>query len=123
MVERDFDELKNQVCQFHEKRTSMGEYNKLPGMMEMSLVLEAAEVLELTKFGFDGDKEKYASELADLMIYLMVLSDNKGIDLFEATLEKVKKNEERFPVENFQGTAEDFPHQYWEQKKKNGERK
>jgi len=118
---RSFDELRDQVVQFHKDRPSMDEYNKRPAVIEMALVLESAEVLELAKFGLD-ETEKYASELSDVLIYLIILADNKGVDLFQATIDKVELNKVRMEIKNFQGGGDNFSTQYWENKKRNGER-
>ena len=47
-------------------------------------------------FSLDIARPDLASELADIFIYLLKLSDQLGIDLEEAFRTKLKYNEERF---------------------------
>ncbi len=77
----------------------------------LSLVLEAAEVLEhfqwkspkeVEEHGKEN-KEELADELADVAMYLFELSDNLGIDLSKAMLNKMKKNSLKYPVHKAKG--------------------
>lgn len=79
--------------------------------MAVSLVLEAAELLEHfqwtskeegEKYGQDN-KEAIAEEMADVAIYLFELADNLGIDVIDAIEKKLKKNAEKYPVEKAKG--------------------
>ena len=82
----------------------------------LSLVLEAAEVLEHFQWKSPADVEKYGSEckdeladeLADVAVYLFELADNLGIDLFKAIEVKMKKNAEKYPVEKSRGRSEKY---------------
>lgn len=61
--------------------------------LAISLVLEASEVLEHFQWGENApSQDELASELADVMLYLMQLSSLAGIDLEKAVLEKLKVN-------------------------------
>ena len=64
--------------------------------LAISLVIEAAEVLE--HFQWNGkvdDKDALASELADVMLYLLQLGSLNDIDLGQAVMDKLGKNYER----------------------------
>ena len=53
-----------------------------------------------------NDKEKMseiADEMADVLSYLLVLSSALKIDLSKAFLAKMKKNEQKYPVETYRG--------------------
>lgn len=61
--------------------------------LSISLVLEASEVLE--HFQWDDaldDKDAFAEELADVLLYLLQLASLSEIDLGEAVLRKLDKN-------------------------------
>jgi NTP pyrophosphatase (non-canonical NTP hydrolase) len=61
-----------------------------------SLAIEAAEVLEHYQWGDQTkDKDALAAELADVMLYLLQLADVSGIDLEQAVLEKLVRNQSR----------------------------
>jgi NTP pyrophosphatase (non-canonical NTP hydrolase) len=67
-----------------------------PKNLAISLVLEAAEVLEHFQWREDiRDKEALASELADVLLYLMQIASISGIDLGEAVMTKLKVNYSR----------------------------
>lgn len=79
--------------------------------MALSLVLEAAEVLEhfqwkspkeVDKYGA-ACKDKIADELADVAMYLFELTDNLGINLSDAIEQKLIKNAKKYPVEKAKG--------------------
>jgi NTP pyrophosphatase (non-canonical NTP hydrolase) len=67
-----------------------------PKNLAISLVLEASEVLEHFQWGEDsGDKAELASELADVMLYLLQLASVSDIDLGQAVLDKLETNYRR----------------------------
>lgn len=64
--------------------------------LAISLVLESGEVLEHFQWSdTPKDKEALASELADVLLYLMQLASLSEIDLGEAVLQKLKVNYNR----------------------------
>jgi NTP pyrophosphatase (non-canonical NTP hydrolase) len=79
--------------------------------MALSLMLEAAEVLEHFQWKSVQEidkhaeqcKEEIADELADVAMYLFELADNLGIDLPKAIEQKIKKNVEKYPIDKAKG--------------------
>ncbi|HLD70119.1 MAG TPA: nucleotide pyrophosphohydrolase [Candidatus Omnitrophota bacterium] len=77
----------------------------------LSLVLEAAEVLEHFQWKSPAQvdqhgaecKDEIADELADVAVYLLELADNLEIDLSKAIELKMKKNALKYPVEKARG--------------------
>jgi NTP pyrophosphatase (non-canonical NTP hydrolase) len=64
-----------------------------PRNIAISLVLEAAEVLEHFQWSDTSHKaEEIPGELADVALYLLQLSSVLGIDLEQAILAKLEKN-------------------------------
>lgn len=64
-----------------------------PKNLAISLVLEAGEVLEHFQWGEDlDDKEAFAEELADVMLYLLQIASITEVDLSEAVMKKLKRN-------------------------------
>lgn len=64
--------------------------------LAISLVLEASEVLEHVQWSETvKDKEAFASELADVFLYLLQLASLNGVDLAAATLTKLETNARR----------------------------
>ncbi len=79
--------------------------------LALSLVLEAAEVLEHFQWKKPEEveshavkcKEEIADELADVACYLFELADNLKIDLPAAIESKLKKNALKYPVAKSKG--------------------
>lgn len=79
--------------------------------LALSLVLEAAEVLEHFQWKKAEDldahaqkhREEIADELADVACYLFELADNLKIDLPQAVEKKMAKNALKYPVEKSKG--------------------
>lgn len=84
--------------------------------LSLSLVLEAAEVLEHFQWKTDKEadrhvkknKEKLADELADVGIYLLQLADKSGVDITKAIESKMTKNAEKYPIEKSKGSAKKY---------------
>ena len=81
--------------------------------MALSLVLEAAELLEHFQWKSPEEVEQHAKsskdeiseELADIAMYLFELADNLGINLSEAIEKKLTKNNQKYPIEKAKGVA------------------
>ncbi len=67
-----------------------------PKNLAVSLVLEASEVLEHFQWGDStADKTELASELADVLLYLLQIASLHEIDLGQAVMDKLKVNDGR----------------------------
>lgn len=81
----------------------------------LSLNLEASELLELSQWKSERDFEEEVSEAAmqqrlreecaDVFLYLLLIAERAGIDLQQAAAEKIKANDEKYPVEKSRGNA------------------
>jgi NTP pyrophosphatase (non-canonical NTP hydrolase) len=84
----------------------------------VSLNLEAAELLELTQWKSDaemaaltqdeGAREALRDECADVLLYLLLIADQAGIDLEAAARAKLAKNEAKYPVEKSYGSSRKY---------------
>lgn len=80
----------------------------------VSLNLEAAELLELTQWKSDAEvaaipsdpqaAEALRDECADILLLLLLVADKAGIDLIDAAQAKLRKNEDKYPVEKAYGS-------------------
>ncbi len=67
-----------------------------PRNLAISLALEAAEVLEHVQWQEEpANRDEFASELADVALYLLQLASLSGIDLEDAILDKLAYNYQR----------------------------
>ncbi|MFA6522440.1 MAG: nucleotide pyrophosphohydrolase [Patescibacteria group bacterium] len=82
-----------------------------PKDLSISLVLEAGEVMEHFQWKnpkeiedyVKSDKEHIADELADVLYWVLLMSHDLKIDLLKAVEKKLKKNEEKYPIEKAKG--------------------
>ena len=71
-----------------------------------SLIIEAAELLELYQWGNEVENiERLKEELADVMIYALLLANRYKLDVEDIILKKIKKNAEKYPVKKAYGSA------------------
>lgn len=68
---------------------------QVPRNLAISLVLEASEVLEHFQWGEEAPASELADELADVALYLLQLASVSGIDLEQAILDKLARNQRR----------------------------
>ncbi|MDD5299950.1 MAG: nucleotide pyrophosphohydrolase [Gallionella sp.] len=84
-----------------------------PKNLSMALMVEVAELMEHFQWLTEAqsaelspeDKQAVAEELADILLYLVRLSDKLGVDLREAALLKLEKNALKYPAEQVRGSA------------------
>jgi NTP pyrophosphatase (non-canonical NTP hydrolase) len=107
-------ELQAKVVAFRDERDWQQFHN--PKDLALSLVLESAEVLEHFQWrnGQEIDqrvadnKADIAEELADVLWYLLLLSDGMDINLAEAIQNKLAKNVERYSVDKAKGNHKKY---------------
>ncbi len=88
-----------------------------PKNLSMALMVEAAELMEHFQWLTEAqsaelppdDRQAVGEELADILLYLVRLSDRLGIDLRAAALHKLEKNAARYPAEQVRGSAKKRP--------------
>ena len=83
--------------------------------LAISISLESSELLEIFQWDKAEDidlklkkkriKEKISDEVADIMLYLLRFSDLAKIDIEKCCLEKIKKNEKKYPVSLCKGKS------------------
>ena len=99
----ELDDLKQKLRDFAARRD--WQHFHTPKNLAMALVAEAAEVVEhfqwLTAAQSEAldpaRRQEVALELADVLLYLVMLADHLDIDLVEAGHRKIALNETRFP--------------------------
>lgn len=87
-----------------------------PKNLNMALMVEVAELMEhfqwLTEAqsnNLDAAKKAVvAEELADILLYLVRLSDKLEVDLLDAALRKLEKNAVKYPAEQVRGSAKKY---------------
>lgn len=98
--------LKTEIVKFTADR-DWDQYHS-PENLAKSISIEAGELLECFQWSSDYKKEEVIDELADIVNYCILLSDKLNVDLEEIVLNKLKKNEEKYPVEKSKGKSDKY---------------
>lgn len=105
----DIDKLTERIKEFCEER----DWKKYHNMKDLaiSLNLEAAEVLEHFQWKSEEEvreyvkthKEDIGEELSDVLYWVLLMGKNLEVDISDAFEKKMRKNEEKYPVEKIKG--------------------
>ena len=87
-----------------------------PKNLSMALMVEAAELMEHFQWLTEAQSaellpdglQAVGEELADILLYLVRLSDKLDINLREAALLKLEKNAAKYPAEQVRGSAKKY---------------
>ena len=101
-------EIQDKLARFAEER----DWNQFhsPKNLVMALTSEVGELNELFQWlteeqSNNVDKDEVRQEIADIIIYLLRLSDMLDIDIEEAVKEKIEINAKKYPVDLAKGNA------------------
>ena len=105
------EETIQKILQFRDDR-DWKQYHT-PKDLAISISLEAAELLEVfqwsgTDVSNEGKQEKIKEELADVLNYCVLMADACGLDIDEIVQEKIKVNNEKYPVSKAKGKKEKY---------------
>lgn len=74
-----------------------------------SICIEAAELLEVYQWDHkEKSLDKVKEELADVFLYATLMADHYHLNIEEIMLEKLKKNEEKYPADLVKGSAKKY---------------
>jgi NTP pyrophosphatase (non-canonical NTP hydrolase) len=87
-----------------------------PKNLSMALIAEAAELIEHFQWVAgdtshqltDKTRCSVEEELADILIYLVRISDKLDIDLYDAVERKIVINEKKYPADKVRGSARKY---------------
>jgi NTP pyrophosphatase (non-canonical NTP hydrolase) len=106
-------ELRRLIAEFVAARS--WEQFHTPKNLAMSAAIEAAELMEHFQWltpeesrELSGKPEALAEigeELADVCCYLLALANTLGIDVAAAIADKMRKNERKYPADEFRGRS------------------
>lgn len=100
------EEIQKEMVAFRDARNWRQFHN--PKDLAISISLEAAELLEVfqwsgTDLEAEGKREKIEEELADVIIYCGLMADAVGVDVAEIVRKKLKRNNEKYPIDKAYG--------------------
>ena len=106
--------MANMLLQFRDQRDWKQFHN--PKDQALSLVLEAAELLELMQWKNGEElhehliakREELEDELADVLGWVLLIAADRGIDLAAAFHRKLAKNHSKYPAEKVRGSSKKY---------------
>jgi len=101
----DVDQLIRQIVEFRDKRNWAQFHNSKD--LALGLSIEAAELNELFlwKKSEEADPARVREELADILIFALMLLEKYGLNLEEIVQEKLAANAEKYPAEKARNSA------------------
>lgn len=114
-MDKELEDILEQLLKFRKER-DWERFHK-PKDLAISIVLEAAELLEEFQWKTDEEIKEYLAEagfkhvkdeVADIAIYILLLSHDLGIDLAQAIKDKLKENAKKYPVAKAKGSAKKY---------------
>jgi NTP pyrophosphatase (non-canonical NTP hydrolase) len=107
-------ELKEKIREFCEER----DWDQYHNAKELAIGIstEAAELLEHFRFKSKEEveeiikdkREEIGEEMADILFFLLRLTQKYDIDISTALAEKLKKSSEKYPVEKAKGSNKKY---------------
>jgi dCTP diphosphatase len=110
----DFEDLTARLLAFRDAR-DWAQFHTAKNLAA-SISIEAAELLEELQWveGAAAEREAraradaIAAELADVVVYALLLARHLGIDMRRAILDKIAANEAKYPVARARGSSRKY---------------
>ena len=103
-AETSIQELRAEVHHFNDER-DWHQFHT-PKNVAASIAIEAAELLEHFQWSEEPDPKqlpRLVEELADVVIYCLILTDALDIDLSQTIRQKLARNNEKYPAKDYRG--------------------
>jgi NTP pyrophosphatase (non-canonical NTP hydrolase) len=112
----EIKDMKEKFSEFIKERDWEKFHN--PKDIAIAISIEANELLEHFQWKskeelenvMKNKKDEIASEVADIMHFLIAFSNATGIDIYEEFLKKLEKNNKRYPKDLVKGKAQKYTH-------------
>lgn len=106
-----YQEIVEKLTKFRDDRDWAQFHNSKD--LALALSIEASELNEVFLWKRTEDAEnvsidKIKEELADVLTYSILLAEKHHLNIFDIILEKIKRNEEKYPVDKAKGTAKKY---------------
>ena len=110
----DLESLRDQLRTFASER-DWDQFHS-PKNLAAALAVEASELLEHFQWLTEAQSQQLppetlnevSNEVADVLLYLIRISDKVGIDLIAAANAKILLNAEKYPVEKARGSSRKY---------------
>lgn len=103
--------LMNRINQFRDDRDWRKFHNEKD--LAISISLEASELLELFQWKnseevVESSLNEIKEELADVLIYSLMMADNLNLDVEDIIKNKLDLNERKYPIEKSRGSNKKY---------------
>ncbi len=100
-------ELIKQILKFRDDR-DWAQFHSGENLAK-SICIEAAELLEVFQWSKDEKSiDKVKEELADVIMYCVLLADHYNLNIDEIVKEKLIRNIEKYPVDKVKGSSKKY---------------
>ena len=99
----DIKEVRDKIREFNKER----DWDKFhtPENLAKSIAIEAGELLECFQWDNKFDRQSLSEELADVMMYCIMMADAVNIDIKQEMLRKMALNGAKYPVSKAKGNS------------------
>jgi NTP pyrophosphatase (non-canonical NTP hydrolase) len=115
-LNKSFSSIIEQLIRFRDER-DWRQFHSLRNLIS-SVSIEAGELLEMVQWKSDRElehlvqdtdfKKGLSEECADILIYLLLISEKTNIDLLESVITKIAVNERKYPSDKSKGTSKKY---------------
>ncbi len=114
-MSKELKDIVNKLLDFRSRRD--WEQFHTPKDLAISIAIETAELLQEFQWKDDKEVREYLEgkglesvreEVADIMIYLLLLCHETGVDIIKAVEDKIRINEQKYPADKAKGTAKKY---------------
>jgi NTP pyrophosphatase (non-canonical NTP hydrolase) len=115
-ISTPIQDMKNKIREFCEER-DWGAFHG-PKDLAIGAVTESSELLEIFRFQSEAECEKLlqdpiaresiADEMADVLFFLVRMSEKYNFDLSHAFERKLEKNAKKYPIEKAKGSNKKY---------------
>lgn len=107
----DIEELTQKLLEFRNARDWKQFHDSKN--LAAAISIEAAELNELFLWknleqSDEVDKDKIKDEIADILAYTLLLAERHGFDVKQIVLDKIAKNDAKYPVYKAKGNAKKY---------------
>lgn len=104
----DIDKLIKDIISFRDER----DWNQFHNTKDLAIALniETSELLELFlwKANEDFNKEKFEDEIADILMYLLLIIEKHDLNIEEIVRRKMEKNRSKYPIDKSKGISKKY---------------
>ena len=79
-----------------------------PENLAKSVAIEAGELLECFQWSSTYNEDALGEEVADVLLYCLMLCDAAGLDPMEIMRDKIEKNKAKYPVSKARGSSKKY---------------